>query len=39
MLSKVPVEHFMLMAPPGLRRSKFAEYAEVFGKEVIPVFR
>ena len=38
MLSKVPVEHFMLMAPPGLARSKFAEYAQVFAQEVIPAF-
>jgi len=39
MLSKAPVEHFMMMAPPGLPRSKFAEYAEVFAKEVIPAFQ
>jgi alkanesulfonate monooxygenase SsuD/methylene tetrahydromethanopterin reductase-like flavin-dependent oxidoreductase (luciferase family) len=38
MLSKAAVEHFMMMAPPGLPRSKFAEYAEVFAKEVIPAF-
>ncbi len=39
MLSKVAVEHFMMMAPPGLPRSKFAEYAEIFATEVIPAFR
>jgi alkanesulfonate monooxygenase SsuD/methylene tetrahydromethanopterin reductase-like flavin-dependent oxidoreductase (luciferase family) len=39
MLSKTPVEHFMMMAPPGLPPSKFVEYAEVFAKEVIPAFR
>ena len=39
MLSKAPVEHFMMMAPPGLPRSKFAEYAQVFAKEFIPSFR
>ena len=38
MLSKAAVEHFMMMAPPGLPRSKFAEYAEVFAREVIPAF-
>lgn len=38
MLSKVPVEHFTMMLPPGLAPSKFAEYAEVFAKEVIPAF-
>jgi alkanesulfonate monooxygenase SsuD/methylene tetrahydromethanopterin reductase-like flavin-dependent oxidoreductase (luciferase family) len=39
MLSRAPVEHFMMMAPPGLPLAKFAEYAEVFAKEVIPAFR
>jgi alkanesulfonate monooxygenase SsuD/methylene tetrahydromethanopterin reductase-like flavin-dependent oxidoreductase (luciferase family) len=39
MLSKAAVEHFMMMAPPGLPRSKFAEYAEVFAEEVIPAFQ
>jgi len=39
MLSKAPVEHFMMMLPPGIARSKFREYAEVFAKEVIPAFR
>lgn len=38
MLSKAPVEHFMMMAPPGLPLSKLAPYAEVFAKEVIPAF-
>jgi alkanesulfonate monooxygenase SsuD/methylene tetrahydromethanopterin reductase-like flavin-dependent oxidoreductase (luciferase family) len=39
MLARTPVEHFMLMVPPGLPRSKFIEYAEVFAKTVIPAFR
>ena len=39
MLSKVPVEHFMMMAPPGLPPSRFTQYAEVFAKEVIPAFQ
>ena len=39
MLAKAPVEHFMMMAPPGLAPAKLAEYAEVFAKEVIPAFR
>jgi len=38
MLSKAPVEHFMMMLPPGLPPSKFKPYAEVFAKEVIPAF-
>jgi hypothetical protein len=39
MLSQAPVEHFMMMLPPGLPPAKFTEYAEVFAKEVIPAFR
>lgn len=39
MLSKAAVEHFMMMAPPGLPRSKLAEYAQLFAEEVIPAFR
>jgi alkanesulfonate monooxygenase SsuD/methylene tetrahydromethanopterin reductase-like flavin-dependent oxidoreductase (luciferase family) len=38
MLSQAPVEHFMMMMPPGLSPSRFAEYAEIFAKEVIPAF-
>jgi alkanesulfonate monooxygenase SsuD/methylene tetrahydromethanopterin reductase-like flavin-dependent oxidoreductase (luciferase family) len=37
--SRAPVEHYMMMLPPGLPPSKFIEYAEVFAKEVIPAFR
>jgi alkanesulfonate monooxygenase SsuD/methylene tetrahydromethanopterin reductase-like flavin-dependent oxidoreductase (luciferase family) len=39
MLSKAPIEHFMMMFPPGMTAEKFAPYAEVFAKEVIPAFR
>jgi alkanesulfonate monooxygenase SsuD/methylene tetrahydromethanopterin reductase-like flavin-dependent oxidoreductase (luciferase family) len=39
MLAKAPVEHFMLLLPPGFPPGKFTEYAEVFAREVIPVFR
>ena len=39
MRSRTPVEHFMMMLPPGLEPAKFASYAEVFAKEVIPAFR
>jgi len=38
MLSKAPVEHFMMMVPPGIPPAKFADYAEVFAKRVIPAF-
>lgn len=39
MLEKAPVEHVMLMVPPGLPLDRFARYAEVFANEVIPAFR
>jgi alkanesulfonate monooxygenase SsuD/methylene tetrahydromethanopterin reductase-like flavin-dependent oxidoreductase (luciferase family) len=39
MLQKAPVEHFMMMLPPGLPAAKFREYAQVFAQEVIPAFR
>ena len=39
MLAKAPVEHFMMMSPPGLPAAKFSEYAQVFATEVIPAFR
>ncbi len=39
MLAKAPVEHFMMMAPPGLPFAKLSEYAELFANEVIPAFR
>lgn len=39
MLAKAPVEHFMMMVPPGIPRAKFLKYAEVFARDVIPAFR
>ena len=39
MLAKAPVEHFMMMLPPGIAPARFAEYAQVFAEEVIPAFR
>jgi alkanesulfonate monooxygenase SsuD/methylene tetrahydromethanopterin reductase-like flavin-dependent oxidoreductase (luciferase family) len=39
MRSKVPVEHFMMMLPPGLPPEQFKPYAEVFAREVMPAFR
>jgi alkanesulfonate monooxygenase SsuD/methylene tetrahydromethanopterin reductase-like flavin-dependent oxidoreductase (luciferase family) len=38
MCAKTPVEHFIMLAPPGLPAAKFVEYAEVFAQEVIPAF-
>jgi alkanesulfonate monooxygenase SsuD/methylene tetrahydromethanopterin reductase-like flavin-dependent oxidoreductase (luciferase family) len=39
MRARTPVEHFVMMPPPGLALSRFAEYADVFAKEVIPALR
>lgn len=39
MRSKAPVEHFMMMKPPGLPVARLVEYADVFAREVIPAFR
>ncbi|MDB5970408.1 MAG: class flavin-dependent oxidoreductase [Hydrocarboniphaga sp.] len=39
MRAKVPVEHFMMMLPPGLPPAQFKPYAEVFAKDVMPAFR
>ena len=38
MLTKAPVEHFMMMAPPGLPKARLREYAQVFADEVMPAF-
>lgn len=39
MQAKAPVEHFMMMKPPGLPVAKLIEYADLVAKEVIPAFR
>jgi hypothetical protein len=39
MLAKAPVDHFMMMLPPGMPPANFTKYAELFAKEVIPAFR
>ena len=39
MQQRVPVEHFMMMMPPGLPTAKFIEYAELFVNKVMPAFR
>jgi hypothetical protein len=39
MQARMPIEHFMMMRPPGLPAATFVKYAEVFAKEVIPAFR
>lgn len=37
--SRMPIEHFMMMMPPGLPPARFVEYAQCFADEVIPAFR
>lgn len=37
--AKAPVEHFMMMMPPGLPAERFLEYARIFAREVMPAFQ
>jgi alkanesulfonate monooxygenase SsuD/methylene tetrahydromethanopterin reductase-like flavin-dependent oxidoreductase (luciferase family) len=39
MQARMPIEHYMMMMPPGLPAEKFVEYAELFAKEVMPAFQ
>ncbi|MCE7796863.1 LLM class flavin-dependent oxidoreductase [Sphingobium sufflavum] len=39
MQSRIPVEHFMMMMPPGLPAERFLAYAQLFAREVAPAFR
>jgi alkanesulfonate monooxygenase SsuD/methylene tetrahydromethanopterin reductase-like flavin-dependent oxidoreductase (luciferase family) len=36
---RMPLDHYMMMMPPGLPAARFVEYAQVFADEVIPAFR
>ncbi len=38
MQARIPVEHFMMMLPPGLPPKRFVPYAELFAAEVAPAF-
>jgi alkanesulfonate monooxygenase SsuD/methylene tetrahydromethanopterin reductase-like flavin-dependent oxidoreductase (luciferase family) len=38
MQTRIPVEHFMMMLPPGLPPARFVKYAELFAREVMPAF-
>lgn len=38
MQARIPVEHYMLMLPPGIPPEQFKPYAELFAREVIPAF-
>ena len=35
---RAPVEHFMMMRPPGLPAERFQFYAELFARDVAPAF-
>jgi alkanesulfonate monooxygenase SsuD/methylene tetrahydromethanopterin reductase-like flavin-dependent oxidoreductase (luciferase family) len=37
--ARMPLDHVMMMVPPGLPAARFVEYAQVFANEVIPAFR
>ena len=36
--AKVPVDHYMMMMPPGLPAERFQHYAGLFAREVMPAF-
>ncbi|WP_235629932.1 LLM class flavin-dependent oxidoreductase [Mycolicibacterium novocastrense] len=36
MRERIPVEHFMMLRPPGLPAERFVEYAQLFADKVIP---
>lgn len=38
MQARMPVEHYMMMMPPGLPAERFRDYAQLFADEVIPAF-
>jgi alkanesulfonate monooxygenase SsuD/methylene tetrahydromethanopterin reductase-like flavin-dependent oxidoreductase (luciferase family) len=39
MQEKMPLDHVMMMLPPGLPAARFQEYAQIFANEVMPAFR
>jgi hypothetical protein len=38
MQARMPLEHFMMMMPPGLPAERFLDYAGVFARDVMPAF-
>lgn len=36
--ARMPIDHYMMMMPPGLPAERFRHYAEVFAQEVLPAF-
>ncbi|MEO3760168.1 LLM class flavin-dependent oxidoreductase [Mycobacterium sp. B14F4] len=39
MRTRMRLEHFMMMRPPGLPAERFIDYAQLFADKVIPAFR
>jgi hypothetical protein len=39
MKERMPMDHYMMMMPPGLPAARFVEYAQLFADEVMPAFR
>ena len=37
--ARIPMDHYMMMMPPGLPAERFVHYAGIFAKEVMPAFR
>lgn len=37
--AKMPLDHYMMMMPPGLPVERFVHYAQLFADKVIPAFR
>ena len=37
--ASIPIDHYMMMMPPGLPADRFQHYAGLFAREVIPAFR
>jgi alkanesulfonate monooxygenase SsuD/methylene tetrahydromethanopterin reductase-like flavin-dependent oxidoreductase (luciferase family) len=36
---RMPLDHYMMMLPPGMPAERFIHYAEIFAKDVAPAFR
>jgi alkanesulfonate monooxygenase SsuD/methylene tetrahydromethanopterin reductase-like flavin-dependent oxidoreductase (luciferase family) len=39
MQTRMPIEHYMMMMPPGLPPKRFIAYAELFANKVMPAFQ
>ncbi|MDE2303567.1 MAG: LLM class flavin-dependent oxidoreductase [Sphingomonadales bacterium] len=39
MQAAMPLDHYMMMMPPGLPAERFQHYAQTFAREVMPAFR